>query len=250
MPRARGIDRVADILEHLYAQGRPMRANEIAAGIGAPKSTVYEIVRRLSDARILEAVGGDGRVFLGRRLYYYGNAYLGTFDLVREAGPFLAALTEETQETSQLCMLEGDKYTVALMREGARHFKIRSDVGHRIALTWTASGRLLVAGMPDDAILRFVPPEDFVLPGGSRLPPETFLRQVRQAQAQGFYSCDSVVDNFTHCFAAPVVDESGRCLATMCLVVSRDDAGRRYDALTATLARHARGLSARLGAAP
>lgn len=108
-------------------------------------------------------------------------------------------------------MLEGDKYTVALMHEGAGHFKIRSDIGRRVPLTWTASGRLLVAGMTDETIRRFVPPEDFVLPGGAHLSRELFLRQVRQARAQGFYSCDSVLDTFTHCFAAPVRDESGRC---------------------------------------
>jgi DNA-binding IclR family transcriptional regulator len=248
LPRARGIDRVVHILEYLYRQSKPLRPNEIATGIGAPKSTVYEIVNRLLDARILETFETEGRVFLGRRLHYYGAAYLGVFDLAREAGRFLAALREETRETSQLCLLEGDKYTVALMEEGARHFKISSDLGRKIPITWTASGRVFVAGMSDTEILRFVPEEDFVLPDGKRLPTETFLRQVRQARATGFYSCDSILDSFAHCFAVPVYSETRQCVATMCLVVPREDATKRHQKLLATLKLHASKLSERLGA--
>ncbi len=248
LPRARGIDRVIDILEHLYRRGKPLRPNEIAAGIGAPKSTVYEIAHRLADARILEVFDDEGRVFLGRRLYYYGSAYLETFDLVRQADRFLVSLTEETRETSQLCMVEGNQYTVASMREGVRPFKISADVGQPIPLTWTASGRVFMTGMTDEEVLRFVPAGDFVLPTGARLSPDLFMAQVRQARDQGFYDCDSVIDSFTHCFAAPVRDERGRCVATLCLVVSREDAAQRRDELLVILGRHARDLSVRLGA--
>ncbi|MGQ0677990.1 MAG: IclR family transcriptional regulator [Rhodospirillales bacterium] len=246
--RARGIDRVVHILDHLYRRGEPVRANDLAAEIGAPKSSVYEIVNRLSEARILEPMGEGRRVFLGRRLYYYGNAYLRRFDIAREAEGLLAALAGETGETSQLCMVEGGKYVVALMKEGARHFRISSDVGRPIPLPWTASGRVLVGSMSDGDVLRFIPRQDFALPNGARLSPELFLRQVRQARAQGLYSCDSVLDSFTHCIAAPVLDDGGRCLATMCLVVPREDAQKHRGALVQALRRHARLLSRRLGA--
>jgi DNA-binding IclR family transcriptional regulator len=250
LPRSRGIDRVLHILEHLYREGKPLRPSEIAAGIGAPKSTVYEIVHRLTEARLLEAFDQSGRVFLGRRLHHYGSAYLETFDLGREARPFLAALSEETHETSQLCVLDGNKYAVALVQEGLRHFRIRSDIGARIPLPWTASGRLLLGGLSDEEILRFIPSEDFVLPNGKRLFPDVFLRQVEQARVDGFYGCDSVVDSFTRSLAAPVLAERGRCVATLCLIVPREDDRAWHNSLVATLMNYARQLSSRLDAEP
>ena len=45
--RARGLDRAFDILDHLKRVGRPLRPNEIAAGLGIPKSTVYDLVLSL-----------------------------------------------------------------------------------------------------------------------------------------------------------------------------------------------------------
>ena len=84
--RARGLDRAFDILDFLKEVGKPLRPNEIASGIDSPKSTIYELVASLLERRILEPVGKDGHVYLGRQLYFLGQAHLRHFDLTREAG--------------------------------------------------------------------------------------------------------------------------------------------------------------------
>ena len=241
--RARGIDRVVHILDYLYRQGRPLRVNEIAKGIGAPRSTVYEIADHLLQEQMLEVFDDEGRVFLGRRLYFYGLAYTDRFDLTREAGKHLKVLTEKTGETSQLCMMQGNKYAVLMMDHGVRHFKISSNVGETIPLPWTASGRLLLSHLPDGDILNLIPATDFILPDGRPLPADEFLGQVHAAAAAGFFSCDTIVDSYTHCFAAAVINEKRECAATLCLVVPREDAYRRFDALKEALVGEARALS-------
>jgi len=242
-PRARGIDRVVHILDYLYRQGRPLRVNEIAKGIGAPRSTVYEIADHLLQEQMLEVFDDEGRVFLGRRLYFYGLAYTERFDLTREAGKHLKSLTEKTGETSQLCVMQGDKYAVIMMDHGVRHFKISSNVGETIALPWTASGRLLVSHLTDGEILKLIPEKDFILPDGRPLPTTKFLDEVRVAGEVGFFSCDTIVDSYTHCFAAAVINEKRECVATLCLVVPREDAYRRFDALKEALTGEAEALS-------
>ena len=246
--RTRGIDRVVHMLDYLHRNARPMRVNEIAKGIGAPRSTVYEIAERLLKEQILESFDDEGRVFLGRKLYYFGIAYTQTFDLTRKARQHLRVLTRKTGETSQLCVIQGRKYTVAMMNDGVRHFKISSNVGETIPLPWTASGRLLVSHLADAGILELIPDRDFVLPDGSRLAPEEFLAQVHEAGPMGYFSYDSCVDNYTHCFAASVLDDSGACVATLCLVVPRVEAHGRHDELRTALVEEARDLSSALGA--
>lgn len=63
--RARGLDRAFEILDFLRLQRQPLRPNEIAQGIGAPRSSVYELVNLLIRQGIIEYRGDDGRVFLG-----------------------------------------------------------------------------------------------------------------------------------------------------------------------------------------
>lgn len=244
--RARGLDRAFDILDFLKEKGTPLRPNEIASGIGSPKSTVYELVSSLLERRILETVGKEGHVYLGRQLYFLGQAHLRHFDFTREAEVSLAEIVSQTHETAQMCLLNGRKYTVALMKEGQRHFRISSDIGENAPIPWTASGRLLLSHLSDQQIVDLIDPEDYILPDGERLPLDTFLREIRKAGEEGFFSFDSLADTFTHCFAAPVKDERGICVATLCIVAPRADAKNNYSDYRRVLIDSANGLARRV----
>jgi len=233
--RARGLDRAFEILDFLRQKRQPLKPNEIAAQIGAPRSSVYELVNLLLRNGILEFTGGEGRVYLGRKLYFLGAAYENHFDFTRECEAALDRLADETRETAQFCMLDGNKYTVVRMREGARPFRISTDMGQSVPIPWTASGRLLVAHMTDAEILAFIPPEDFRLPSGEWLDPQAFLAEVRQSAADGFFTFNSIVDSFTHCFAVPVMDEERHAVATLCLVAPRADGLANRDRYLACL---------------
>jgi DNA-binding IclR family transcriptional regulator len=156
-------------------------------------------------------------------------------------------LTEKTNATSQLCTLEGGKYVVALTRQGGHHFRISSDIGRQVPLPWTASGPLLVSSFADDEILRLIPPEDYLLPDGRRLEPEAFLRRVQLGRKRGLSRLDGQLDTFVHCMAAPVLGRDERCVATLCLVVSRSDAEKRGGELAGALTDAATELSERIG---
>jgi DNA-binding IclR family transcriptional regulator len=244
--RARGLDRAFDILDFLKEKGTPLRPNEIASGIGSPKSTVYELVSSLLERRILEAVGKEGHVYLGRQLYFLGQAHLRHFDFTREAEICLGEIVSRTRETAQMCLLNGRKYTVALMKEGERHFRISSDIGENAPIPWTASGRLLLSHLSDQQIAELIDPDDFILPDGERLPMERFLAEIRKAGQEGFFSFDSVADTFTHCFAAPVKDAQGICIATLCIVAPRADAKNNYNDYRRVLIDSANGLARRI----
>ena len=248
--RSRGLDRAFEILEILRLRRQAMRPNEIAIAIKAPRSSVYELVNLLLRHGMLEYHDEDGRVFLGRKLYFLGTAYADRFDLMRECDAMLTHLAENTRETAQMCLLEGNKYTVAMMREGVRPFRISSNVGELVPIPWTASGRLLVSHMSDDAILDFISPDDFVLPDGRRLDPAQFISEVRQAADEGYFTFNSAVENFAHCFAVPVYQADGVCIATLCLVTPRDDGLRHRETYLEQLLAAARDLSERLGYAP
>ncbi|QUE84470.1 IclR family transcriptional regulator [Rhizobium rhizogenes] len=245
--RTRGLDRAFEILEFLRTRRQPMRPNEIAVEIAAPRSSIYELVNLLLRHGMLDYQGGDGRVFLVRKLYFLGTAYADQFDLMRESDTLLTRLAEETRETAQMCMLEGNKYTVAMMREGIRPFRISSNVGELVSIPWTASGRLLVSHLSDAEILDFIPPEDFVLPNGKQLDPSRFIGEVRQASIDGYFTFNSEVENFTHCFAAPIKQEDGRCIATLCLVAPKEDGLRNRESYLDSLLRAVSEISERLG---
>jgi len=241
--RARGIDRAFDILDHLRAVRAPQRPAEIAQALGAPRSTIYDLVGTLIDHEMLEETDESGTVFLGRRLYFLGLAYGDHYDLTHKAEAVMQTITTRTAETTQFCMLDGDKYTVALQVEGNRPFRISGNIGDRTPIPWTASGRLLLGALTDDQIIDLIPPEDFTLPSGEAIDIPGFLAEIRQARNAGFFSADSIVDSFTHCIAAPVCDSDGRCVATICIVAPKEDAQEHLEAYKSVLIEAGRSLS-------
>jgi DNA-binding IclR family transcriptional regulator len=246
--RSRGLDRAFEILDFFRSHRKPARPNEIASLMGAPRSSIYELINLLLKHGVLEYFGTDGQVFLGRKLHFLGSAYAEHFDLMRECEKSLLRITQETRETAQLCMLDGNKYTVALMKEGIRPFRISSNVGEAMPIPWTASGRLLLGHLSDIEILELIPKEDFRLPNGDWLPTQVFLQEARAAEAAGYFTCGSIVDSFTQCFAAPVYRDGKVCIATLCLVAPREDGQRNQQEYIDCLISTASDLTQRLGA--
>ena len=241
--RVRGLERAFGILDHIERRDRPLRPNEIAAEIAAPKSSVYEIINILLAHGILEG-RGDGRVFLGRRLYFLGAAYFRHFDLAKEAETHLDHLARETGETAQLCILDGNRYVVVAEKMGGRPFRIGSEIGQRIPLPWTASGRLLLSHLSESEVRALVPAEDYRLPTGKVLSTRRFIEEIRQTRETGFFSQDT--DVFAHCMAATIPNEQGACASTLCLVMPRQGLGDNAETYRDLLLRHAAALSQKL----
>ena len=242
--RARGVDRVIAMFQQLHIAQRPMTMRELIEATGAPRSSVYELVAILSEAGLLETTP-DGSVFFGREMHYYGSDYSTHNDLISRAHQAILALVRKYDETTQLCMLEGNKYTVVLSENSARPFNISSDIGVRVPIPWTASGRLLLGHLSADEIAALIPSEDFVLDNGVRIGFDEFMHDVRQAREHGYCCTEGLSNAFRLCMAAPVRDRTGFPTAALCFMTARDTSPERRDAMLADLLQSAKALSER-----
>jgi len=241
--RARGLDRAIMILEFLREAKQPLSVGDIARGLSAPRSSVYEIVNTFVAADILEYAGAGAKVYFGKRIYLYGEMYSTSRPLLRRAHDEVVRLAQVTGETTQLCALVGNKYSVMYMETGSQLFRISSEVGVLTPIPWTASGRLLLGHLNDDEIRALVPPEDFQLPDGRIIPVERFCAEVREAVRNGFAMTSGLVDRFTTCLAVAVTGNAGRAVATICFVTSVDCSAHRREQLIGLLMESAAALS-------
>src|ERR1700744_4240270 len=196
--RARGVDRVVGIFKQLHIARRPMTMRELIEATGAPRSSIYELVTILTEAGWLETAA-DGSVFFGREMHYYGSDYAVHNDLISRAHQAILTLVRNFDETAQLCMLEGNKYTVVLSENSARPFNISSDIGVRVPIPWTATGRLLLAHLGADEIRALIPDEDFTLDNGTRIVFDDFLRDVERAAQLGYCCTEGLSQTFRCC---------------------------------------------------
>lgn len=242
--RARGVDRVIDILRKLHHAQRPMTMRELIEATGAPRSSIYELVAILTEVGWLET-SADGSVFFGREMHYYGSDYATHNDLISRAHQSILALVRKYDETTQLCMLEGNKYTVVLSENSARPFNISSDIGVRVPIPWTATGRLLLGHMNADAIRALIPADDFVLDNGVRIDFDEFMRDVQNAKELGYCCTEGLSNAFRLCMAAPVRDRAGMPIAALCFMTGRDTNPERRQSMLDDLLQSAQALSHR-----
>lgn len=237
--RERGIDRVLKLFAYLNRCGRPVRIADLPKALNAPRSTIYEIVRSLTETGMLELSGTDDKkVFFGRTIYHYGISYFRENDLIRRASAEVEALAVLTGETSELCMRNGNRYTIMHTHPGPRKRWIGPQAGAQFPLPWTASGRLLLSHFSPDEIRELISPEDLVLPDRSIVEVEDFIQQCIAARGKNIIITRGLVNSFSQCLAAPIIDAHGLVQATICLVlpieVSDDERAVLQDLLIAS----------------
>lgn len=223
-PRARrsrvgAVDRVLQILDQLRDTGRSATAYDLAQSVGAPLSTIYALVDDLVDKHLLTR-SEDGTVWLGPRLYHYGLAYERSIDLMAIAKEEMVSLNRELGETIQVCGRDDDMMVVLAMAEGRDHFQVTSRVGSRVPLNWVASGRLLVGHLPEEERIAVFSRCSRASPTGrAELNAETLSRQSATALAERLSIQAGESAYSVACVAAPVVDRSGACSATISVVL-------------------------------
>jgi len=241
--RERGVDRVLKLFAFLNEYGRPVRVAELPKALGAPRSTIYELVRVLTEAGVLETSLDENKVFFGKLMYLYGANYIRENDLIRRGSAEVDRLARETGETSELCVLYRNKQAIVHMSPGSRPMRISSEVGSQISIPWTASGRVLLAHSSAEEIAARITPEDLRLHDGRSIPLDEFIQSCHAARGQDIVVTKGLINSFTQCFASPIIGPSGGPEATICLVLPIDIPEDRANALKQTLVDSGKRLS-------
>jgi len=217
--RVSGMDRALQVLDHLRETDAPAGGYAIAKAIGAPLSTTYLIIDELVERQLLIR-RGNGSVWLGPRLYHFGLAYARSLDFLGEASHQMHELCRAVGETVQICGRDGDHMVVLAMADGPGHFRVMSEVGTRVPLNWTASGRLLVGHLPDSERLAIFKHSAKASPTKrAETNPKALAELSRKAFAERLSIQISETDFLVSCVASPICDLSGACVATISVVL-------------------------------
>ena len=140
------LDKAVLILSFL-SEGGPVTLAEVVAGTGLPRPTAYRLLSALEAHRLVGREGG--RYALGMRLLGWGNRAVG-LDLVAATRPVLAALADETGESAQLYVREGDRRVcVTSVERAGGGLRDTVPVGAVLPLDLGSGGKVLLAWAED-----------------------------------------------------------------------------------------------------
>jgi IclR family pca regulon transcriptional regulator len=150
-----GLERGLAVIQAFSDEAPAMTLSEVARRTDTSRASARRILLTLEE---LGFVRSDGRRFsLSPRVLSLGWSYLSALSLWEVARPFMEELSEEVQETCSACTLDlPDIVFVARVPARRRLLTMSLDVGSRLPAYATAMGRVLLAGLGDDAVAGYL----------------------------------------------------------------------------------------------
>jgi DNA-binding IclR family transcriptional regulator len=198
--------RVLDAVEH-----RPLDLAGLVEATGIPRATAHRLAVALEAHRLLRR-DGQGRFVPGLRLVALGRAAATAVALPDAARPALEALREETGESVQLYVRDGDRRVCIVALESPHGLRTIVPLGAALPLGIGSAGRIL---------------------GGQTVPDGGWVQSVGEREA-GVASV-----------SAPVWADSGTLVAAVSISGPIDRLGDRHGPAVATAARRVEAAIAR-----
>lgn len=132
---------------------RSMTMGEVAQATGINRSSAQRMVYTLEQLGYLKKHPRTQRYHLAVRSLELGFNYLSTHTLIDIANPFLAELSNTTQETTCLTEPNGMEMVYIARFVSARYIPIHMPIGSRIPMYCTGSGRAILSVLPKDEVL-------------------------------------------------------------------------------------------------
>ena len=154
-PSVQSVDRAVSVMEFLSRRGWS-GVTEVAKELEIHKSTAYRLLTTLRDRGLVEQDAATEKYRLGFGLVLLARTVSADLDILRCARPVCERLSERTRETVTIAVLEGDD-AVVIHQSISRASALGVDwTGRHTPLHATAAGKIFLAYMPEDQLLRIL----------------------------------------------------------------------------------------------
>lgn len=208
--RVPAVDKTIAILELLARSKKPLGVSEITKTLDLNKSTVFNIVYTLDDAKILEK-NADGKFQFGTRLYILGRAAGRASELIATVHPYLEEINQHTKLSAFLGLRMGLRAVIIDKADAASDIKIHSEVGMRLPLLSGAAGRVLLAQLSDDELDAILAKNELIkFTPNSCVDKKEYKRLVIKARTEGIAVDREEYIEGIRAFAVPIHTNRGK----------------------------------------
>lgn len=241
---ARGLE----VIRSFSAQTPQQTLSEVAARTGLTRAGARRILLTLQTLGYVES---DGRLFrLTARILDLGFAYLSSMPIWNLAEPVMEALVDEVKESCSAAVLEGTDIVYVLRVPTHKIMRNTLGVGSRLPAYCTSMGRVLLAGLDDEEVLRRLKasrPKALTKHTVTDL--EALLAKIQQVRRQGWCLVNQELEEGLISLAAPITNRAGRFIAALNLSgqANRTNTKVAQETLLPALLQAAQTISRRLG---
>lgn len=212
------IGRALAVLRLLTEADGDLGILHIAQELDLKPGTAHRIVRALMlEGYVAQNPATDG-YYLGSRAILVGQAAQRALGVDR-ALPLLERLHEETEESVNLVVREGDESVVLMRVQSTLPLRFEQYPGARFPLYSTASGKAMLSFSDADEYLSRLPDRLDALTPNTLGTPADLVRDLDEIRARGYSIDDEENVAGVRCVGAPVVDIDGQAHAAVVIQV-------------------------------
>jgi len=182
------------------------------------KTTVHRLLATLESKRFITRDKVTGYYRLGFRFIEMASLVLQDVDLHRWARPYLKTLSEECGETVDVSILDGSHVMYLDVIESPQRVKLAAAIGQRLPAYFTASGKALLAFMPEEQARNII--SQNVAEHTNRITvamPEA-LDELRITAERGYAISEQEYEEDINAVAAPIFDSENQPIASIAIV--------------------------------
>jgi DNA-binding IclR family transcriptional regulator len=179
--------RTVDLLELLATrQNRPARLRELSEALGAPRSSVYALIRTLVERGWVRADPAGTQYSIGIRALLAGTTYLDTDPYLRIVQPQITDLSAALDETIHFGRIDRGDIVYLATKESTKYIRPFSRIGRRLPAFSTAMGKALLAERLDTGIEAHVPRERAPLTPNTLVDHDALVRDLEETRRRGY----------------------------------------------------------------
>jgi DNA-binding IclR family transcriptional regulator len=218
------VSRAVAVLRSLASHPEPVAAATLARELDLPRSTVYQLLAALEASGMVTRLPEEHAYGLGVGVFELGSAYLRNEPLERLSRPLLVRLVERVGATAHLGVLHGRETLYLVKEQPPDAATLVTAVGVRLPAHLTASGRAMLAHLPEAQVRALFPDAasfvDRTGAGPTRLSELRWL--IADERARGWAEEDGFVSEGMTSVAAPVFDHQARPVAAVGVTFASD----------------------------
>lgn len=214
----RAVERALDILL-CFTREEPTRSlTQIAESIHMSKTTVHRLLATLESKRFITRDKVTGLYRLGFRFIEMASLVLRDVGLERWALPYLQRLSAEYGETVDLSILDGSHVIYLEVIESPQRVKLAAAVGQRLPAFFTASGKALLAYLPEEQVTKII--RDNFAEASRELPApiSEMIAELRVTAERGYAISEQEYEEDINAVAAPIFGEDRQPVASIAIV--------------------------------
>lgn len=208
------VDKALDILCSFSVEEPELGITELASKLGLYKSTIHRILKTLEDRGFIVQNFENQKYRLGFKLFDLGNAVVSRLEVKDVALPLMKELSAKTRETVTLNIIDNDQRVCIEKVESSEAVRNFVQIGGRNPLYLAASGKVLLAFLPNEEIERIIASKDLgVTVLGQLIKQDTLRSELQLIRQRGYAISKSERSLGSTSVAAPIRNHDGTVVA-------------------------------------